>query len=47
MKKYDFKDTNYVMTDPVDSYFECIACCDITDGICIAKCIEILKGDES
>ena len=47
MKKYDFKDINYVMNDPVDSYFECIACCDITDGTCVSKCVEILKGDES
>ena len=47
MKKYDFKDTNYVMTDPVDSYFECITCCDIADGICISKCVEILRDNES
>ena len=47
MKKYDFKDINYVANDPVDGYFDCIACCDITDRICISKCVEILKDDES
>ena len=47
MKKNDFKNTNYVSNDPIDSYFECISCCDITDGICISKCVEILRDDES
>ena len=47
MKKNEFKETNYVTNDSVDSYFECIACCDITDGICISKCVEILRDDES
>ena len=47
MKKYDFKESNYVTYDPVESYFECISTCDITDGICISKCVEILRDDES
>jgi len=45
MKKYDFKDDNYVTSDPVESYFECISSCDISDGICISKCVEILRED--
>ena len=47
MKKYDFKESNYFTSDPVESYFECISCCDITDGFCISKCVEILKEDAS
>ncbi len=46
MKKYDSKDSNYLNTDPVESYFECISSCDISDGICISKCVEILKDNE-
>ena len=46
MKKYDFKEINYVNSDPVDNYFECISSCDITDGTCISQCVEILKDDE-
>ena len=33
-------------SDPVESYFECIYC-DIYDGTCISKCVEILRDDES
>ena len=29
--------------DSVESYFECISSCDIKDGYCISKCLEILK----
>ena len=47
MKKYDFIETNYVTNDSVDSYFECISSCDITDGVCISKCVEILRDDDS
>ena len=47
MKKNDLNESKYVSSDPIESYFECITCCDITDGICISKCVEILKSDES
>ena len=47
MKQYDFKDSNYVASDPVESYFECISSCEIYDGICISKCVEVLREDES
>ena len=47
MKKYDFKEGIYVITDPVERYFECISSCDIKDGICISKCVEILRDEES
>mgnify|MGYP005659882853 CR=1 FL=1 len=33
--------------DPIDSYFECITTCDIGDGRCISKCVEILKQNDN
>ena len=47
MKNYDLKEYKYISLDPVESYFECITSCDIYDGICISKCVEILKSDEN
>ena len=46
MKKYEFKESVFVNADPVENYFECISSCDITDGSCISKCVEILRDDE-
>ena len=46
MKKYDFKESNYVTNDPVESYFECISTCDMEDGNCISRCVEILKEND-
>ena len=45
MKKYELKESSFVASDPVENYFECISSCDIADGICISKCIEILRDD--
>ena len=47
MKNYEIKDRKYLNSDPVESYFECISSCDMTDGICISKCVEILRDDET
>ena len=46
MKKSNFQENNFQLFDPVDSYFECISSCDITDGKCVSKCVEILKDIE-
>ena len=43
MKKSNLKESNFFTSDPVESYFECISCCDVFDGICISKCLEILR----
>ena len=43
MKNYDFKKNQFQNTDPIESYFECISSCDIKDGNCISRCVEILK----
>ncbi len=45
-EKDDFFTLNNLHIDPIDSYFECITSCDITDGKCISRCVEILKDHE-
>ena len=47
MKKHVLKEKKFQISDPIESYFECISTCDIRDGICITKCVEILKNNES
>ena len=47
MKNFDSTDNLIKITDPVDNYFECIACCDITDGVCISMCIEKLRESDN
>ena len=43
MKNYESKEKQFQISDPIDSYFECISSCDIKDGMCISMCVEILK----
>ena len=47
MKKYDLKEISFISSDPVECYFECISSCDIKDGICVSKCVEILRNQET
>ena len=47
MKNFDLRDKKFQISDPVESYFECISYCDINDGICISKCVEILKESQT
>ncbi len=47
MKNYDFQEKHYQISDPIETYFECISSCDMKDGICISSCVEILKQPES
>ena len=42
----DFQNHKTFKLDPIENYFECISSCDISDGQCISKCIEILKDNE-
>ena len=44
--KDDYAKINSLNMDPIESYFECISLCDIKDGICISKCVEILRESE-
>tara|TARA_B100000945_G_scaffold38279_1_gene25743 strand:- start:1076 stop:1225 length:150 start_codon:yes stop_codon:yes gene_type:complete len=39
----ELKNFNSLNIDPVEHYFECISSCDIADGKCISKCVEILR----
>ena len=47
MKNYDFQEKLFQISDPIESYFECITACDIRGGRCMFKCVEILKQNES
>ena len=47
MKNYDFTEKKFQISDPIDSYFECISSCDIKDGTCMTRCVEILKKHEN
>ena len=46
MKNYDLQEKQFKTSDPIESYFECISTCDIDDGTCISRCVEILKHNE-
>jgi len=47
MKNCDFLENHIQISDPIESYFECITTCDIGDGRCISKCVEILKQNDN
>ncbi len=47
MRNYDLKEKKFQISDPIDSYFECISTCDTKDGVCISRCVEILKEYEN
>ena len=47
MTNYDFQEKQFQFSDPIESYFECITSCDIRDGRCISRCVEILKGNDN
>ena len=46
MKNSDFHDKQLKISDPIETYFECISICDMEDGNCISRCVEILKENE-
>ena len=47
MKNYDFQEKQFQISDPIENYFECITSCDIKDGKCISRCVEILKRNDN
>ncbi len=47
MKNYDLQENQFQVSDPIENYFECISTCDIKDGYCISRCVEILKKNNS
>ena len=47
MNNYYSHEKQVQISDPIESYFECISSCDLQDGICISNCVEILKQPEN
>jgi len=47
MRNYHFNEKHLQSSDPIENYFECISSCDIEDGNCISRCVEILKENEN
>ena len=47
MENYDLKKNQLQISDPIESYFECISSCDTKDGNCISRCVEILKKNNN
>ena len=47
MKNYDLQEKQVQISDPIESYFECITTCDIRDVRCISGCVEILKKNDN
>ena len=47
MKNYDFQEKHFQISDPIENYCECITSCDIRDGRCISRCVEILKRNDN
>ena len=43
MKNYDLKEKQFQISDPIDSYFECISSCNMKDCVCISMCVEIVN----
>ena len=46
MKNYDFQEKQVQISYPIESYFECITTCDMSDVMCISRCVEILKQND-
>ena len=47
MQNFDKKEKKNLIIDPVEGYFECISSCDINDGMCTSKCVEMLRDYET
>ena len=47
MKNFDVQEKQFKISDPIENYFECIETCDLSDGICISRCVEILKNSDN
>ena len=47
MNNHDFQEKQFKISDPVENYFECISSCEVSDGVCISRCVEILKQNEN
>ena len=41
MRNSDFQEKQFHISDPIESYFECISACDMRDGKYISMCGDI------
>ena len=41
------KKKNYQISDPIESFFECVSTRGMKNGYCISRCIEILKQNDT
>ena len=46
MKNYDFQEKHFQISDPIETYFECITSCDIRDGRFISRSVEIIRKNK-
>ena len=47
MKNFELKEKQFQISDPIENYFECITTCDIRDGRCITRCVELLQQNDN
>ena len=47
MRNYDLSEKKFHISDPIENYFECITSCDVNDGTCISRCVEMLKQSDN
>ena len=47
MKNYDLNEKQFPISDPIDSYFECITTFDIEDVRYISRCVQIFKQNDN
>ena len=47
MRNYDLSEKKFQMSYPIENYFECITSCDVNDGTCISRCVEMLKQSDN
>jgi len=47
MKNDYFQEELFQISDPIESYFECINTFDIRNYRCISRCVERLKENEN
>ena len=43
--KMKLSQNNILICDLIECYFECISSCDITNGVCISKCVDLPREE--
>ena len=47
MLNIDLSEKQFQISDPIENYCECITSCDVKDGTCLSRGVEILKQDDN